>query len=61
MYTVFDVDERRVDRHFLLKLLKTPVMLNRYAAIGQGSVNRRKSIGFDSLASEVVLLSLLFE
>lgn len=61
MYTVFDVDERRVDRGFLLDLLRTPAMLERYAAIGQGSINRRKSIGFEALASEIVLLPPLPE
>lgn len=61
MYTVFDVDERRVDRAFLLELLRTPAMLARYAAIGQGSINRRKSIGFETLASEFVLLPPLPE
>ena len=61
MYTVFDVDERRVNRVFLLELLRTPVMLERYAAVGQGSINRRKSIGFEVLASEIVFLPPLPE
>jgi len=61
MYTVFDVDEGRVDRKFLLELLQTPLMLNRYAAIGQGSINRRKSISFDTLGLEVIQLPPLPE
>lgn len=61
MYTVFDVDETRVDRGFLLELLQTPMMLDRYAAIGQGSVNRRKSISFDTLAMETIQLPPLPE
>lgn len=61
MYTVFDVDDRKVDRSFLLELLRTPMMLERYAAIGQGSINRRKSIGFEALASETLMLPPLPE
>ena len=61
MYTVFDVDESRVDRSFLLELLRTPMMLNRYQAIGQGSVDRRKSISFDTLAMETLQLPPLAE
>jgi hypothetical protein len=36
-------------------------MLERYAAIGQGSINRRKSIAFEVLASETLLLPPLPE
>lgn len=61
MYTVFDVDDAQVDRDFLLELLQTPAMLNRYGAIGQGSVNRRKSISFDTLALETIQLPPLPE
>ena len=61
MYTVFDVDDDVVDRQFLLELLRTPMMLMRYAAIGEGSVNRRKSITFDTLAAETLHLPPLPE
>lgn len=61
MYTVFDVDDTRVDRDFLLELLQTPAMLDRYNAIGQGSINRRKSISFDTLALETIQLPPLPE
>jgi len=61
MYTVFDVDDRVIDRSFLLEFLQTPMMLQRYAAIGEGSVNRRKSISFDTLASETLHLPPLRE
>jgi type I restriction enzyme S subunit len=61
MYTVFDVDDGIVDRQFLIEFLRTPEMRARFSAIGQGSVNRRKSIGFDSLAKEEILLPPLAE
>lgn len=61
MYTVFDVDGTRVDRAFLLELLKSQEMLARYSAIGMGSVNRRRSVGFDTLAAETIDLPPLPE
>jgi len=61
MYTVFDVDPTRVERKFFLELLRTPMMLSRYTAIGQGSINRRKSISFETLAMETVSLPPLPE
>ena len=61
MYTVFDVDDDVVERSFLLALLQAPWMLMRYAAIGEGSVNRRKSITFDALAAETLHLPPLPE
>jgi type I restriction enzyme S subunit len=61
MYTVFDVDEAVVDRRYMLELLKSPGMLQRYAAIGAGSVNRRRSISFDTLAAEELRLPPLAE
>jgi len=49
MYTTFEVDES-VDRQYLAHLLRSPVLINQYGLIGQGSVNRRKSVPFSSLA-----------
>ena len=49
MYTTFEVDES-VDRQYLAYLLRSPNLINQYGLIGQGSVNRRKSIPFASLA-----------
>ena len=61
MYTVFDVDGSRVDRRFLLELLRSNGMLRRYQEIGQGTVNRRKSIAFATLARERIPLPPLAE
>lgn len=61
MYTVFDVDGSRVDRRFLLELLRSDGMLRRYQEIGQGTVNRRKSIAFATLARERIPLPPLTE
>lgn len=59
MYTVFEVDQSQVDPAYLLRVLKSPQMIKRFGALGQGSVNRRKSIGFNQLAKlEVALPSL---
>jgi type I restriction enzyme S subunit len=49
MYTTFQVDES-VDKIYLSYLLKSPKIVSRYGLIGQGSVNRRKSVPFSSLA-----------
>lgn len=61
MYTVFDIKTDQVDRQFLLELLRTPSMLDRYGAIGQGSINRRKSISFETLGAESIPLPPLPE
>ena len=61
MYTVFDVDETVVDRRFMLELLKSPGMVQRYEAIGAGSVNRRRSISFEVLAAEALHVPPLAE
>jgi type I restriction enzyme, S subunit len=53
MYTVFEIT-RDLDPDFLLALLKSPRYLGRYAALGQGTVNRRASISFDALGSLVI-------
>ncbi len=53
MYTVFEVTGD-LDRDFLLALLKSPPYLGRYAALGQGTINRRASISFESLGTLVI-------
>jgi type I restriction enzyme, S subunit len=50
MYTVFEVNTTKIDAQFLKLLLKSESYLLRYGQLGQGTVNRRKSIGFESLA-----------
>jgi len=49
MYTTFEVDES-VDKIYLSYLLRSPELVSQYGLIGQGSVNRRKSVPFSSLA-----------
>jgi len=49
MYTTFVVDES-VDKIYLSYLLSSPELVSQYGLIGQGSVNRRKSVPFSSLA-----------
>lgn len=49
MYTVFQVD-KSVDIFYLNHLFSSKFLLNQYGLIGQGSVNRRKSISFASFA-----------
>jgi type I restriction enzyme S subunit len=49
MYTTFQVDES-VDRQYIAYLLKSPDLVAQYSLIGQGSINRRKSVAFSSLA-----------
>ena len=49
MYTVFEVHRARAEPEFLFSLMKLPQMVSQYQRIGEGSVNRRKSIRFDSL------------
>lgn len=49
MYTVFEVDAKRVHAPYLFKLLKTPWALSQYASMGNGSVHRRRSIPFEVL------------
>ncbi len=50
MYSVFETDGERVDTRYLMGLLKSPAMLARYAELGTGSAERRRSIRFDQLA-----------
>ena len=60
MYTTFEIDGS-VDRSYLSYLLKSPDLINQYGLIGQGSVNRRKSVPFSSLAEIEVYIPPLPE
>jgi len=60
MYTTFEVDAS-VERQYLAYLLKSPNLINQYGLIGQGSVNRRKSVPFSSLAELEVFIPPLPE
>lgn len=50
IYTVFSIDENKVDPHYLLTLLKSPQLLDRYKRLGSGTVERRKSISYSKFA-----------
>ncbi|SIS90497.1 restriction endonuclease subunit S [Salimicrobium salexigens] len=60
MYTVFRIDET-VDSEYLLNLLRSHKYIQIYDAIGQGSVNRRKSVPYTLLSSLDLTLPPLSE
>ncbi|KGF90870.1 restriction endonuclease subunit S [Prochlorococcus marinus] len=60
MYTVFEVD-KSVDIFYLNHLLSCDLLLNKYALIGQGSVNRRKSVPFSTFSDLEVRIPSLKE
>ncbi len=60
MYTVFE-PTASVDKHYLLTMLKSAHALNVYRRLAEGTVNRRASIGFDSLGGLHALLPPLPE
>jgi len=47
MYSVFEIDYKRVDRSYFYSLVKSHKMIKIYEHIGLGSVERRKSISFN--------------
>lgn len=51
MYTAFKIDDKLVEPRYLIRLLKSPRALQRYAILGEGSANRRRSIPFKRLAT----------
>ena len=51
MYTVFSVDSEMICNAYLLRLLKSPLMMARYKTIGRGAVHRRKSISIVALSA----------
>lgn len=50
MYTAFSVDTELVDPRYLIRYLKSPKALATYDRMGSGSVHRRRSIPFATLA-----------
>ena len=56
MYTVFEVDKTQVYPAFLFKLMKLPHNIDIYKRLGQGSINRRKSIKFATLKSLILAI-----
>lgn len=60
MYTVFRTDSS-INSDFLLILLRSEKYLQIYKALGEGSINRRKAISFDSLSQLSIPLPTLEE
>ncbi len=61
MYTVFSVDEKRVDSGYLIRFLKSPRALAFYPTLGRGAVHRRKSISLAALGQLGVPLPSIAE
>jgi type I restriction enzyme, S subunit len=61
MYTVFETDAKKVDPKFFSYQLRSDELMQMYGQIGQGSVNRRKSIGFSTFGSIEIRLPPLLE
>ncbi len=49
MYTIFATDKTRVDSSYLIRFLKAPATVARYAGLGRGTAERRKSISLAAL------------
>lgn len=49
MYTVFSVDQSRVDAGYLIRLMKSPTAVAQYSRLGRGTAERRKSISLEAL------------
>ncbi len=47
MYTVFELDKSKVNRNFFFALSKSNTLMRIYNRIGEGTVDRRKSIPFE--------------
>ncbi|UNK37489.1 restriction endonuclease subunit S [Shinella sp. H4-D48] len=61
MYTVFEIDERQADPDFILRLFKLYATNGQFDALGNGGVNRRKSISFSTLGKLSIPLPPLHE
>jgi len=61
MYTVFESDDKLVDKEYLFGLLKSNKLMNIYKHIGAGSINRRKSISYESFGNIKIPLPPLQE
>jgi type I restriction enzyme, S subunit len=61
MYTAFRLINDQVEPRYLLRYLKSPVALSKYATLGRGSAERRRSISFDRLGTVEVPLPALAE
>ncbi|GAA1983292.1 restriction endonuclease subunit S [Microbacterium pumilum] len=61
MYTVFGVDDTRVDRDYLVRFLKSPRALAHYPRLGKGAIHRRKAISLEALGTLSIPLPPLEE
>lgn len=61
MYTVFSVDQSRVDAGYLIRLMKSPTAVAQYSRLGRGTAERRKSISLEALGRLGVHLPPLAE
>ena len=61
MYTVFSVDTTKVHPKYLKYLLKSSLYIQKYGMLGQGTVNKRKSIRFSILGKIKIPLPPLLE
>ena len=51
MYTVFKIDDLRVDPGYLIRFLKSPRALTYYPQLGKGAIHRRKAISLAALGA----------
>jgi restriction endonuclease S subunit len=61
MYTVFEPDSKKVDLNYLRYQMKSGRFIQMYACLGQGSINRRKSISFNTLGTITIPLPPITE
>lgn len=61
MYTVFRIDDSRVDSSYLIRFLKSPKALAHYPQLGKGAVHRRKAISLSALGTLTIPLPPLDE
>jgi type I restriction enzyme S subunit len=61
MYTVFSIDEQKVDRNFLYMVLKSHDFINIYKTIGLGSIDRRRSVSYEKFSKIPIVLPPLNE
>ena len=61
MYTVFEPDSKKVDLNYLRYQMKSGRFIQMYAHLGQGSINRRKSISFNTLGTITIPLPPITE
>lgn len=61
MYTVFEINQNLIDTKYLFNLLKSHELMSIYKNLGEGSVDRRKSISFENFSSIEIIIPPLRE